>query len=57
MEGLTVSVDFSDFPRKHTCEGADISPRITIGGLDASSLAVMVFNPTRSEERRVGKEC
>jgi len=46
MDGLTISVDFADFPQKHTCEGADISPRITIGGLDASSLAVMVFNPS-----------
>lgn len=46
MDGLTVSVDFIDFPPAHTCDGENISPKITIDGIDASSLAVMVFNPS-----------
>jgi Raf kinase inhibitor-like YbhB/YbcL family protein len=46
MDGLTVSVDFVDFPPAHTCEGENISPKISIGGLEASSVAVMVFNPS-----------
>ncbi len=46
MEGLAVSVDFMDFPPAHTCDGGNISPIITIKGLEASSLAVMVFNPS-----------
>jgi Raf kinase inhibitor-like YbhB/YbcL family protein len=46
MDGLKVSVDFMDFPPTHTCDGENISPKITLGGLDASSVAVMVFNPS-----------
>jgi Raf kinase inhibitor-like YbhB/YbcL family protein len=49
MDGLKVSVDFVDFPPKYTCEGENISPKITIDNLDASSLAVMVFNPSMKE--------
>lgn len=47
MEGLGITVDFSEFPAAHTCDGANTSPRITINGLEeVSSLAVMVFNPS-----------
>lgn len=46
MDNLVVSVDFLDFPLEHTCEGDNISPKITIEGLESSALAVMVFNPS-----------
>ena len=46
MDNLEVSVDFLDFPPAHTCDGENLSPKITIGGLEASSIAVMVFNPS-----------
>lgn len=49
MEKLNVSLDFLEFPPAHTCEGGNISPRITIEGLDSSSLAIMVFNPSKRE--------
>lgn len=46
MNNLEVSVDFLDFPHAHTCDGENLSPKITIGSLEASSIAVMVFNPS-----------
>jgi len=46
MDNLAVSIDFLDFPPAHTCDGQNISPKITIQGLNASSLAIMVFNPS-----------
>jgi len=45
MEPLVVTLDFLEFPPTHTCDGADISPRILLKGLAAKSVAVMVFNP------------
>jgi len=47
MDNLDVRIDFLDFPPAHTCEGGNISPRITIAGLEASSIAIMVFNPSK----------
>lgn len=49
MEKLSVSLDFLEFPPVHTCEGGNISPGISIEGLDSSSLALMVFNPSKRE--------
>jgi Raf kinase inhibitor-like YbhB/YbcL family protein len=46
MEKLRVSLDFLEFPPAHTCEGGNISPEITVEGLESGSLAVMVFNPS-----------
>jgi Raf kinase inhibitor-like YbhB/YbcL family protein len=46
MDKLRVSLNFMEFPPAHTCEGGNTSPQITIEGLEASSLAVMVFNPS-----------
>jgi hypothetical protein len=46
MDKLRVSLDFLEFPPAHTCDGGNTSPQITIEGLEASSLAVMVFNPS-----------
>ena len=45
MEQLTVSLDFLTFPPTHTCDGGNISPRIRLKGLNAASVAIMVFNP------------
>jgi Raf kinase inhibitor-like YbhB/YbcL family protein len=49
MENLTISLEFMDFPTAHTCKGGNRSPKITVEGLDASSVAVMVFNPSMRE--------
>jgi Raf kinase inhibitor-like YbhB/YbcL family protein len=46
LDPLEVSVDFLDFPTTHTCDGENISPKITIRGMEASSVAVMVYNPS-----------
>jgi len=45
MKPLVVSLDFLEFPPTHTCDGGNLSPRITLRGLDAQSVAVMVYNP------------
>jgi len=45
MEPLIVSLDFLEFPPTHTCDGENFSPRILLKGLNAASVAVMVFNP------------
>jgi hypothetical protein len=45
MDRLVVSLDFLEFPPTHTCDGGNQSPRLTLKGLNASSVAVMVFNP------------
>jgi Raf kinase inhibitor-like YbhB/YbcL family protein len=45
MEQLIVSLDFLEFPPTHTCDGENLSPRIRLQGLNASSIAIMVFNP------------
>jgi Raf kinase inhibitor-like YbhB/YbcL family protein len=45
MERLIVCLDFLEFPPTHTCDGENISPRLLLKGMNAASLAVMVFNP------------
>jgi Raf kinase inhibitor-like YbhB/YbcL family protein len=45
MDRLVVSLDFLEFPPTHTCDGGNLSPRLTLKGLNASSVAVMIFNP------------
>jgi hypothetical protein len=45
MEPLVVKLDFLEFPPLHTCDGANISPRIRISNLDAVSVAAMAVNP------------
>ena len=49
MDKLRVSLNFLEFPQEHTFQGGNTSPQITIEGLEASSLAVMVFNPSVRE--------
>jgi Raf kinase inhibitor-like YbhB/YbcL family protein len=45
MTPLTVTLDFLEFPPDHTGNGANRSPRITLNGFAAASVAVMVYNP------------
>lgn len=45
MQNLTIEVDFDRFPREHTCDGEDISPRIRVLGSDAPYLAVIMDDP------------
>jgi Raf kinase inhibitor-like YbhB/YbcL family protein len=45
MVPLVVALDFLEFPPTHSCDGENISPRIKLKGLNATSVAVMVFNP------------
>lgn len=50
MEKLSVSLEFEEFPPAHTRDGGNISPALTIDGIETcSSLAVMVFNPSMRE--------
>jgi Raf kinase inhibitor-like YbhB/YbcL family protein len=44
MQRLIVSLDFLEFPPTYTCDGENISPRLKLKGLNAASVAVMVFN-------------
>ena len=46
MSDLAVSIDFLEFPPEMICGGESTSPKITIRGLEATSVAVMVFNPS-----------
>jgi len=39
MDRLVVSLDFLEFPPTHTCDGGNLSPRLTLRGLNASSVA------------------
>jgi hypothetical protein len=45
MKNVVVSMDFLEFPVMYTCDGGNHSPRLTLKGLQAASVAVMVFNP------------
>lgn len=45
MEPLIVTLDFLTFPPTNTCEGENRSPRLKLKGLNAVSVAIMVFNP------------
>jgi Raf kinase inhibitor-like YbhB/YbcL family protein len=42
MKKLEVKLDFSQVPVDSTCQGKDISPKITLEGLNASALAIIV---------------
>jgi Raf kinase inhibitor-like YbhB/YbcL family protein len=49
MSDLTVSIEFLEFPSDMICGGENGSPKITIRGLEAPSIAVMVFNPSMKD--------
>lgn len=42
MKKLEVKLGFSEVPEDYTCEGKNISPKIEVQGLDATSMAVVV---------------
>jgi Raf kinase inhibitor-like YbhB/YbcL family protein len=42
MKKLEVKLDFTQVPEDNTCQGRDISPKITLEGLNATSLAIIV---------------
>lgn len=46
FEKLNVSVGFEKFPEKYTCDGNDISPRISINGIknNIKSIAIMLID-------------
>lgn len=48
MKKLEVKLGFSEIPDKHTCEGENISPRIVVQGLDATSMVIVVEDPDSS---------
>ena len=45
MMNLVVKLGFDRIPDEYTCQGMDVSPRIEIQGLNATSLAVIVDDP------------
>lgn len=45
MMGLVVKLGFDRIPDEYTCLGMDLSPRIEIQGLNATSIAVIVDDP------------
>ncbi len=53
MDNLLISVDFDkqDFPKKHTCDGDDISPAIRIANIKSPFLAIAVDDWTGPETR------
>lgn len=48
MKNLQVNLGFDQVPDDHTCEGKNISPRIEVGGVNATSMAVIVDDPDAS---------
>ncbi len=45
LNNLEVKLGFSQIPVDYTCDGRDISPKIEIHGLNATSIAVIVDDP------------
>jgi Raf kinase inhibitor-like YbhB/YbcL family protein len=45
LNNLEVKLGFSQIPVDYTCEGREISPKIEIHGLNATSIAVIVDDP------------
>lgn len=52
-ENLFISIDFDkgDFPRKHTCDGEDISPVIDIDRIHSPYLAIIIDDRIGPSER------
>ncbi len=50
LENLLVTLDFDKklFPKKHTCDGDNISPRIQVERITSPYLACIVFDPDAS---------
>ncbi|MDG6257383.1 MAG: YbhB/YbcL family Raf kinase inhibitor-like protein [Methanomicrobiaceae archaeon] len=45
MENLIVEIAFTEFPRRHTCDGENISPEIVLKRVHAPYLAILVNDP------------
>jgi Raf kinase inhibitor-like YbhB/YbcL family protein len=45
MEELSIALDFETFPVKHTCEGEDVSPSVSVSGLKSPYLALILDDP------------
>lgn len=45
MKSIVVKLGFDRVPDESTCQGADVSPKIEIQGINATSLAVIVDDP------------
>ena len=47
VKKLQISLDFKRFPKQYTCDGMDISPKITIRGIpeNTKSLAIIMDDP------------
>lgn len=45
IERIQVKFPFLVLPPTHTCDGPNLSPPFTLGGVNASSLALMAVNP------------
>jgi Raf kinase inhibitor-like YbhB/YbcL family protein len=45
MERVTVHLDFKEFPREHTCDGRNRSPRVRIEGAKGTTMALIMDDP------------
>ncbi|TAJ45057.1 YbhB/YbcL family Raf kinase inhibitor-like protein [Methanofollis fontis] len=45
LKRIVVRLDFVEFPKRHTCDGEGVSPRLIIEGMEAPSIALIVHNP------------
>jgi Raf kinase inhibitor-like YbhB/YbcL family protein len=45
MKELAITLGFQSYPAKHTCEGENVSPRISIKGMDAPYFAIILDDP------------
>lgn len=50
MQDLAVSIDFLEFPQEMICATESTSPKITLRGLESTSVAIMVFNPSMRDQ-------
>ena len=48
MKNLEVKLGFSQFPAEYTCDGRDVSPKIELSGLNATSIAMILEDPDAS---------
>ncbi len=55
MQPLRVTLEFTDFPKEHTCRGGDISPLIRVEGVlpNIKSLAVVATSSTEEGSSKV----
>lgn len=45
ITSIIVTLDFLEFPNSYTCRGEDRTPALNMKNLNATSVAIMVFNP------------